>query len=66
MCLGAIVGKHILIENFPHAGSMKFNCKKYYSIVLLAIADADYNFLFVNIGGHGKDCDFSTLQNTEF
>lgn len=66
MCLGAIDGKHIRIENFPHAGSMNFNYKKYYSIVLLAIADADYKFLFVDIGAYGKDCDSSILQNTEF
>lgn len=66
MCLGAIDGKHIRIENFPHAGSMNFNYKKHYSIVLLAIADADYNFLFVDIGAYGKDCDSSIFQNTEF
>jgi hypothetical protein len=66
MCLGAIDGKHIRIENFPHAGSMHFNYKKYYSIVLLAAADADFRFVFVDIGAYGKDCDSSILQNTEF
>ena len=66
MCLGAIDGKHIRIENFPKAGSMNFNYKKYYSILLLAIADADYKFLFVDIGGYGKDCDSSIFENTEF
>lgn len=66
MCIGAIDGKHIRIENFPHAGSMNFNYKHYYSIVLLAIVDADYNFLFVDIGAYGKDCDSAILQNTEF
>lgn len=66
MCLGAIDGKHIRIQNFPHAGSMNYNYKHYYSIVLLAIADADYNFLFVDIGAYGKDCNSSVLQNTEF
>lgn len=66
MCLGAIDGKHIRIQNFPHAGSMNFNYKHHYSIVLLAIADADYNFLFVDIGAYGKDGDSSILQNTEF
>lgn len=66
MCLGAIDGKHIRIENFPNAGAMNFNYKKFYSIVLLAIADADYKFLFVDIGAYGKDCDSSILQGTEF
>lgn len=65
-CLGAVDGKHIRIQNFPHTGSMNFNYKKYYSVVLLAIADADYSFLFVDIEAYGKDCDSSILQNTEF
>lgn len=66
MCLGAIDGKHIRIQNFPHAGSMNFNYKKYYSIVLLAVVDVNLRFLFVDIGAYGKDCDSSILQNTEF
>lgn len=66
MCLGAIDGKHIRIENFPHAGSMNYNYKHFYSIVLLAVVDADYKFLYVDIGAYGKDCDSSILQKTEF
>lgn len=66
MCLGAIDGKHIRIESFPHSGSMNYNYKQYYSIVLLAIVDADYKFLFVDIGAYGKDCDSSILKDTEF
>ncbi|GBM42044.1 hypothetical protein AVEN_89783-1, partial [Araneus ventricosus] len=65
-CLGAIDGKHIRIVNFPHEGSMNFNYKKYHSIILLAVADADYKFSYVNIGGYGKDCDSNILQQTEF
>lgn len=66
MCLGAIDGKHIRIENFPNSGSMHFNYKHYYSVVLLAVVDADYKFIFVDIGAYGKDCDSSILQRTEF
>lgn len=65
-CLGAIDGKHIRIVNFPHEGSMNFNYKKFHSIILLAVADADYKFSYVNIGGYGKDCDSNILQQTEF
>uniref|UniRef100_A0A1B6H4T8 DDE Tnp4 domain-containing protein n=1 Tax=Cuerna arida TaxID=1464854 RepID=A0A1B6H4T8_9HEMI len=66
MCLGAIDGKHIRVQNFPHAGSVHFNYKKFYSIVLLAIADANYKFVYVDIGAYGKDCDSSILQSTDF
>lgn len=65
-CLGAIDGKHIRIQNFPHGGSMYMNYKKFFSIVLLAVVDSDYSFIFVDIGGYGKDCDSSILQNTHF
>lgn len=66
MCLGAIDGKHIRVQNFPEAGAMNFNYKNFYSIVLLAIVDVDYKFIFVDIGAYGKDCDSSVLQSTDF
>ena len=65
LCLGAIDGKHVRIQNFPREGSMNFNYKKYHSIVLMAVADSDYKFSFVDIGGYGKDCDSNILQQTE-
>lgn len=66
MCLGAMDGKHIRIQNFPHAGSGYFNYKKFYSIVLLAIVDSEYKFIYVDIGAYKKDCVSSVLQNTDF
>lgn len=39
--------------------------KKNHSVVLVAVADSDYKFVFVDIGGYGKDCDSSVLQQTE-
>ncbi|KAG8171621.1 hypothetical protein JTE90_014267 [Oedothorax gibbosus] len=65
LCLGAIDGKHVRIQNFPNEGSMNFNYKKYHSMVLLAVADSDYKFSFVDVGGYGKDCDSNILKQTE-
>ena len=40
-CVAAIDGKHVRIQAHPHRGSEFVNYKKYHSVVLLALADAD-------------------------
>jgi len=67
-CLGAIDRKHtcIRVTKFPRSGSMNLNYKCYFSIVLMAIADSDYKFTYVDIGAYGKDYDSSVFQETSF
>jgi hypothetical protein len=55
-----------IANGFQASGSMNLNYKGYFSIVLMAVADADYKFTYVDIRAYGKDCDSSVFQETHF
>ncbi|XP_066952525.1 uncharacterized protein [Macrobrachium rosenbergii] len=61
---GGIDGKHISLRNPPRGGTHYFNYKKFYSMVLLAIADASYKFLYVNVGAIGSESDGGVFAQT--
>ncbi|CAH1964555.1 unnamed protein product, partial [Acanthoscelides obtectus] len=63
-CIGAVDGKHVRLTCPFRSGSMYFNYKDYYSVVLMAVADSKYRFVFVNVGSYGKDCDSSTFKRS--
>ncbi|KAF2887366.1 hypothetical protein ILUMI_18806, partial [Ignelater luminosus] len=65
-CIGAIDGKHISIQNPFKSGTRFYNYKHFYSIHLMAICDADYKFIFVDIGAQGICGDSGVFRNSNF
>jgi len=56
-CIGAVDGKHIRIRKPNESGSQFFNYKNFSSMVLVAVADADYCFMSVEVGACGSSSD---------
>ncbi|XP_058839521.1 uncharacterized protein LOC131695000 [Topomyia yanbarensis] len=61
-CAGSIDGKHIRIQCPPHSGTMFYNYKKFFSIVLQGVADARCKFIAIEVGGYGKQSDGGTFN----
>jgi len=49
--VGCFDGKHIRVVCPTDSGVMFFNYKKYFSVVLQGLVDANYKFITVDMGG---------------
>lgn len=64
--IGAIDGKHVRVVCPKNSGSMFFNYKKYFSVVLQGVADANYKLISIDVGGFGKQSDGGTFYCSDF
>lgn len=63
-CVGAIDGKHIILQAPFNTESEFFNYKKSFSIVLMAVVDSEYCFTFVDVGAQGRMNDAGVYAST--
>ena len=62
---GALDGKHVSIRKPPKTGTMYHNYKGFCSIVLMALVDADYKFMWIDVGGFGSQSDAQIYNQSE-
>ncbi|ODM90566.1 putative nuclease HARBI1 [Orchesella cincta] len=65
-CCGATDGKHVRIRAPSLSGSHNFNYKGYFSVALLAVVDASYRFIIVDIGASGSQSEGGVLARSVF
>ena len=62
-CLGGLDGKHVHIYPPANSGSLYHNFKGGFSVVLMALVDANLEFIYVDAGQCGRHADRGTWRN---
>lgn len=63
--VAALDGKHVAIRKPPKSGSLYHNYKGFFSIIILALVDADYKFIWADVGSMGHMSDAQIFNDSE-
>ena len=63
--IGALDGKHISIKTPPGSRSLYYNNKGFFSVPLLALVDAEYKFVWIELGEKGHMSDAQIYGDSE-
>ena len=61
----AFDGKHVAGRRPRNSGSLYFNYKSFFSIMLMGLVDSDYKFLWIDVGGCGHMSDAQLFNASE-
>ena len=62
---GTLDRKHVAVRRPPRSGTMNYNYKGFISVVLMALVDANYRFLWIDCGGLGSMSDAQIFNASE-
>ena len=48
----------------PNSHSLFYNYKGFFLIVLMALVDADYRFIYIDVGNYGSNGDSGIFKNS--
>nr|CAI5845425.1 unnamed protein product [Callosobruchus analis] len=65
-CFGVMDGKHIVLQCPFSSHSEYYNYKGSLSIVLMALVDSNYNFIYADVGCQGRISDGGVFRNSKF
>lgn len=63
-CIGALDGKHVMIKKPSKSDTSFFNYKQTFFLVLMALVDANYKFISVDIGSMGRFSDGNIFSSS--